>query len=233
MDILHFVWSTLCSALSPDRPEWMIPLLGWNVGKAFSSAVKSVGNAFSSAGRGITRALTPPGSSAARDAMNAAARQQAAQDSAMATQIKQLQDQIAAANKAAADSEKARQAQEAEAKRQAMIREYDQSARTQQQQSFTAAKDRLSRMNQMRTEADTASAQGMQEAANSAGAKAMGIGGSTFDSLDFSKTGGFANSFDPELRKQSRAAAQLLKKEGNQVNKFGLPNIQNLTFGGA
>lgn len=207
-----------------NQPEYLIPLLG---------IFKAIGNAFNSAVKGVTRALTPPGSSAGRDAANAAVRQQAANDAALQKQIKQLQDQIAAANKAAADAEKARIAQEAEAKRQAMIREYDQSARTQQQQSVTAAKDRLSRMNQMRTDADATAMEGMKQTANSAGSKAMGIGGSTFDTLDFSRIGKFANSYDPELTKKGKAAAQFMSKEDNQVNRFGLPDISNLTFGGA
>ena len=207
-----------------NQPEYLIPLLG---------IFKSVGKAFNSVVSGVTRAITPPGSSRGRDAANAAARQQAASDAALQQQIQQLQNQIAAANKAAADAEKARKAQEAEAKRQAMIREYDQSARTQQQQSVSAARDRLSRMNQMRTEADTSALQGMKQTADSAGAKTMGIGGSTFDSLDFSKTGRFANSFDPELQRKGKFAAQVMSKDDNRVNRFGLPDITNLTFGGA
>lgn len=189
----------------------------------------SLGGAISSIGRGITRAITPRGSSSASDAMKA----QASQDAQLQQQIQTLQNQITAANKAAADAEKARQAQEAEAKRQTLIREYDQSARTQQQQSFAAAKDRLSRMNEMRTDSDAKATEGMQQTANSAGAKAMGIGGSTFDSLDFSKMGGFANSFDPEMRKQNKRGAQMLKADDGQINRFGLPDISNLTFGGA
>lgn len=211
--------------------------MGWNPVKAvtntFNSAVRGVSNAFNQVGSGITRALTPPGSTAARDAMNAAVKQQAAQDAALQKQIKQLQDQIAAAKKAAEDAEKARIAQEAEAKRQTLIREYDQSARTQQQQSVTAAKDRLSRMNQMRTDADAAAMDGMRQTANSAGSKAMGIGGATFDTLDFSRIGKFANSYDPELTKKGKAAAQFMSKDEDKINRFGLPDVSNLTFGGA
>lgn len=243
-ELLSFVLDTISVSMSPSRPEWLIPLLGWNVGRTFSDVGRAVGGAFNSASRGVSgifnnvgsgliRAITPPGSTALRDAANAAQRQQAAQDAEMAKQIKTLQDQIAAANKAAADAEKARQAQEAEAKRQAMIQEYDRSARTQQQQSFGAAKDKLSRMNQMRTDTDAKAMENMQQTANSAGSKAMGIGGATFDSLDFSKLGGFANSFDPELRKQGKRGAQMLKTDEGQINRFGLPDISNLTFGGA
>ena len=232
-ELLSFVLDTISVSMSPSRPEWLIPLLGWNIGRTFSDVGRAIGGAFNSAGSGITRAITPPGSTAARDAANAAARQQAARDAESAKQIKALQDKIAAANKAAADAEKARKAQEAEAKRQTLIRESDQSAQKQQQQSFGAAKDKLSRMNQMRTDTDAKAMENMQQTASSAGSKAMGIGGSTFDSLDFSKLGGFANSYDPESRRQGKRGAQMLKSDDRQISRFTLPDTTNLTFGGA
>jgi hypothetical protein len=233
-DLLSFVFDTISVSMSPIRPEWLVPLLGgWSIGKAFSDAGKAVGGAVNSVGRGITRAITPRGSSAMADNMKAAQRQQATQDAQLQTQLQTLKDQIAAAEKAAADAEKARLAQEAEAKRQTLIREYDQSARTQQQQSFGAAKDKLSRMNQMRTDTDAKAMESMQQTANSAGSKAMGIGGATYDSLDFSKMGGFANSYDPELRRQGKRGAQMLKTDEGQISKFTLPDTTNLTFGGA
>jgi hypothetical protein len=253
IDLVQSVFDILRLFVLPDRPEWLLPLLGlkignWNVGRTVSNVGRAIGGAVNQAGRGITgvinqagsglqRAITPPGSTAARDAMNAAAQQQAKADAEMAKQIKALQDQIAAANKANADAEKARQAQEAEAKRQQMIREYDQSAMSQQRQSVTSAKDRLSRMNQMRTDSDATAMAGMKQTADSAGSKAMGIGGSTFDSLDYSRLGRFANSYDPiqqfQQRRNRSTSRQVMKEEEGNVNRFTLPDTTNLTFGGA
>jgi hypothetical protein len=214
IDLVQSVFDILCLSVSPDRPEWLLPLLGW---KAFNQAVGAV--------TGAVNSVVNPRRGGSGGA--------GASSGVSAQQIQQLQNQIAAANKAAADAEKARLAQEAEAKRQQMIREYDQAAGAKQKQSVTAAKDQLSRMNKMREESDASAMEDMRQTADSAGSKAMGIGGETFDSLDYSRLGGFANSYDPAQQRRGRAAAQFMKTEDGNVNRFVLPDMSNLTFGGA
>lgn len=234
MSIVDFVIDTICLALSPDRPEWMIPLLGWKFFKQVVNAVsqpfKAVGNAVSGAVKAVGSAFTPAkptvtvvgGTSAAQQAENDAA-------------IKALQAKLDAEKKAAAEAEAKRQ-------RDAAIAAENESAATAQNASVVRAGGRLSAMNTAQMAADAAAGQQYALANTSIG----NVGGGfdinaarlqALSNVGGAGGGGAMSSTTPYMAPSNVApavvAAANLESGGRNVrsNRFNIP-ATNLTYGG-
>lgn len=246
MSIVDFVIDTVCLAFSPDRPEWMLPLLGgWSIGKAFNSVVKGVGNAFSSAGRAVGNAFGGAGRALTNvlGAVTGAGRQPTVtvvggtspeQQAANENAIKALQAQLQEQQAAAAKAEQARQ-------RQAAIAADDASAATAQNASIQRASGRLSDLNAAQLAADAASGQKYALATTGMGNVGGGFDINAARLQALSNVGGAGGgalaSATPYLAPSNVApavvAAANLESGGRNVrsNRFNIP-AQNLTYGG-
>jgi hypothetical protein len=227
MSIVDFVIDTICLAVSPDRPEWMIPLLGWKFFKQVVNAVsqpfKSAGNAIGSIfGRAAPSISVVGGTSAA---------QQAANDQA----LKALQAQLAETQAAAARAEQKRI-------RDAAIAAEDASAANLQNASIKRASDTLSSLNTAQIAADASAGnryslamQGIGNVGggfdiNAARLQALSnIGGAGGGSL-----AGATPYMAPSNVAPAVAAAAINQESGGRnarSNRFNIPS-QNLTYGG-
>lgn len=245
MGIVDFVIDTVCLAFSPDRPEWLLLLGGWSIGKAFNSVVKGVSNAVSSAGRAVGNAFSGAGRAVGNIAAALTGRargptvsvvggtspeQQAANDKA----IKALQAQLQEQQAAAARAEQARQ-------RQAAIAADDAAATTAQNASIQRASGRLSDLNAAQLAADTAAGQRFALATTGMGNVGGGFDINAARLQALSNVGGAGGgalaSATPYLAPSNVApavvAAANLEAGGRNVrsNRFNIP-AQNLTYGG-
>lgn len=240
MSIVDFVIDTICLALSPDRPEWMIPLLGWKkFWNAVSQPFKAVGNAFSSAGRAVGGAFQNVAGAltgrAAGPTVTVVGGTSAAQQAENDKAIKALQAKLDAEKKAAAEAEAKRQ-------RDAAIAAENESAATAQNASVVRAGGRLSAMNTAQMAADAAAGQTYALANTSIG----NVGGGfdinaarlqALSNVGGAGGGGAMSSTTPYMAPSNVApavvAAANLESGGRNVrsNRFNIP-ATNLTYGG-
>lgn len=245
--IFDFIINTVCLAFSPERPEWLILLGGWSIGRAFNSAVRGVSNAFNSAGRAVGNAFQGAGRAVGNiaGAITGAGRQptvtvvggtSAAQQAENDRAIKALQAKLDAEKKAAAVAEAKRQ-------KDAAIAAENQSAATAQNASVQRASGRLSAMNAAQMASDAAAGQQYALANTSIG----NVGGGfdinaarlqALSNVGGAGGGGAMSSAMPYMAPSNVApaivAAANLESGGRNVrsNRFNIP-ATNLTYGGS
>jgi hypothetical protein len=240
--IFDFIINTVCLAFSPERPEWLLLLGGWSLGRAVSNAWKgvtgavssagrAVGNAFGGAGRAINSILNPRQPTVSIIG-GTSPEQQAANDQA----LKALQAKLDAEKKAAAEAEAKRQ-------RDAAIAAENESAATAQNASVQRASGRLSAMNTAQIAADADAGQKYALANTSIG----NVGGGfdinaarlqALSNVGGAGGGGAMSSAMPYMAPSNVApaivAAANLESGGRNVrsNRFNIP-ATNLTYGGS
>jgi len=239
--IFDFIINTVCLAFSPERPEWLLLLGGWSLGRAVSNAWKGVTGAVSSAGRAVGNAFGGAGR-AINSIVNprqptvsiiggTSPEQQAANDQA----LKALQAKLDAEKKAAADAEAKRQ-------RDAAIAAENQSATAAQNASVNKASGRLREMNAAQMAADADAGQKYALANTSIGNVGGGfdINASRLQALSNvgGAGGGAMSSAMPYVAPSSVApaiaAAAINQESGGRnarSNRFNITS-QNLTYGG-
>jgi hypothetical protein len=250
MSIVDFVIDTICLAVSPDRPEWMIPLLGWKffkqvvntvsqpfkaVGNAISGAGKAVGNIASGIGKGASNVVGALTGGAKGPTVTVVGGTSAAQQAENDKAIKALQAKLDAEKRAAAKAEAKRQ-------RDAAIAAENESAATAQNASVQRASGRLSAMNTAQMAADAAAGQTYALANTSIG----NVGGGfdinaarlqALSNVGGAGGGGAMSSAMPYMAPSNVApaivAAANLESGGRNVrsNRFNIP-ATDLTYGG-
>jgi uncharacterized membrane protein YqiK len=240
--LFDFIINTVCLAFSPNRPEWLLLLGGWSLGKAISSAWKGVtgavssagraiGNAFGGVGRAISNIANPP-----RPTVTVVGGTSPEQQRANENAIKALQAQLAEQQAAAARAEEAR-------KRQAAIDADNQAAATSQNASIQRASNRLSALNTAQVASDAAAGQRFALATQGMGNVGGGFDINSARLQALSNVGGAGGGAlagaSPYMSPSNVAPAALVAAANRDAggtnarsNRFNIP-ASNLTYGGA
>jgi hypothetical protein len=240
--VIDFVINTICLAVSPDRPEWLLLLGGWSLGRAISSAWNGVTGAVSSAGRaignafgGVGRAVGSILSGGRQPTVSVVGGTSPQQQQANEQAIRALQNQLAEQQRQAAEAERRRQ-------REAAIAAENESAANLQNASIKRASDRLSSLNTAQLAADTAAGNQYSLAMQGVGNVGGGFDINAARLQALSNVGGAGGGalagaspyLSPSNVAPAVAAAAINQESGGgrgRSNRFNIPS-QNLTYGG-